>query len=188
MSNEKGFTLVEVIAVVIIIAVIMLIAVPSYSEYVASSRKSAYISDVKAYVESTKSGAYSKLYGSLPEKGEILVVPYTSIKLEKNTNDKSPYAPYVKEKSYIVIVPRSTKGANVSLVYDYYVIFIDQQNNGIDNIVSTKLDRKSVVTIANPANVATIAELKNGSKKLIYDGITYKFTSDRTNAILMSKV
>ena len=186
MSKSEGFTLVEVIAVIIIIGVIMLVAVPSYTEYVASSRKSAYVSNVKSYVESARGGAYSKLYGALPESDELLVIPYSILKLEKNNENKSPYAPYVVDRSYIVMVGRATID-NLSVVYDYYVVFVDENNNGINNVASTRLDRKDVLVLPNPGAIPTVASLSNGSKKLTYNSITYSkcSTDGRGGAILM---
>ncbi len=40
--NRKGFTLIEMLAVVILLAVLMGIAVPAYQKYIVSSRNSSY--------------------------------------------------------------------------------------------------------------------------------------------------
>jgi prepilin-type N-terminal cleavage/methylation domain-containing protein len=39
--NKKGFTLIEIIAVIIVISILLLIAVPSVSRYIEESRQKA---------------------------------------------------------------------------------------------------------------------------------------------------
>ena len=53
--NRKGFTLIEIIAVVIIIGIIFTIAVPMVSSYILDSRKTSYYGTISAYVETIKS-------------------------------------------------------------------------------------------------------------------------------------
>ena len=45
--KNKGFTLIEIIAVVIILGILAIIAVPTVSNYIESSRKSAYVQTIK---------------------------------------------------------------------------------------------------------------------------------------------
>lgn len=53
MSN-KGFTLIELIAVIIILGVIALIAIPIFSDNVDSSRKRAYNEQINRIIKITK--------------------------------------------------------------------------------------------------------------------------------------
>ena len=45
--NKRGFTLIEILAVIIIIGVLLLIAIPSVARYIENSRKSAYVHTIK---------------------------------------------------------------------------------------------------------------------------------------------
>ncbi len=54
MKNKKGFTLIELLAVIIILGVLMLIAIPSVTEYISSSRKSAYVSTAQSYITAVR--------------------------------------------------------------------------------------------------------------------------------------
>jgi type IV pilus assembly protein PilA len=47
LKNKKGFTLVELLAVIVILAIILAIAVPGISGIIASAQKGAFESDVK---------------------------------------------------------------------------------------------------------------------------------------------
>ena len=48
--NKKGFTLIELLAVIIILGVLMIIAIPSVTEYISSSRKSAMVDTADGYI------------------------------------------------------------------------------------------------------------------------------------------
>ena len=52
--NTKGFTLIELLAVIIILGVLMLIAIPSVTEYISSSRKSAFIDTASSYISTVR--------------------------------------------------------------------------------------------------------------------------------------
>ena len=63
MNKEKGFTLIEVLAIIIIIGIIALVAVPAVSKYIFSSKDMAY----KTYEKSMESAAENKVFKCLSE-------------------------------------------------------------------------------------------------------------------------
>lgn len=97
MKNNKGFTLVETIAVIIILGVVLSIAVPSITNVVKSTNKNrmisdaeTFISEVKEYVESDTIGNTSDTYTLKDIKG-------------KTKLSKSPYGEEYEENSYVKI-------------------------------------------------------------------------------------
>lgn len=54
MKNKKGFTLVELLAVVVLIGILSLIAVTSYSQYISKSKRTAYEAAEKSMKESAE--------------------------------------------------------------------------------------------------------------------------------------
>lgn len=50
MKNNKGFTLVELLAVIVILAIILAIAVPGISKILEGSKKSAFEADAKMLI------------------------------------------------------------------------------------------------------------------------------------------
>ena len=50
--DKKGFTLMELLAVIVILAILMLVAIPSVSSYVSNARKQGYVSTARQYVRS----------------------------------------------------------------------------------------------------------------------------------------
>ncbi len=51
MKNKKGFTLVELLAVIVILAIILAIAIPSITSIVASTKQSSFESNVKMLIK-----------------------------------------------------------------------------------------------------------------------------------------
>jgi type IV pilus assembly protein PilA len=51
-NNRKGFTLVELLAVIVILAIILAIAVPSISSMIANSKKNSFEANVKMIITS----------------------------------------------------------------------------------------------------------------------------------------
>ncbi len=50
MKKKNGFTLIELLAVIIILGILMIIAIPSVTNYISNSRKSAYVDTAKEIV------------------------------------------------------------------------------------------------------------------------------------------
>jgi len=48
--NKKGFTLVELLAVIVILAIILVIAIPKINNNIRSSKESAFLSSAKSIV------------------------------------------------------------------------------------------------------------------------------------------
>ena len=88
--NKKGFTLVELLAVIIILAIISMIAVPSISTTILASRKSAYIEIAQGYVDSVTKAITSRKLKVLDD-GSANYIPIDIINVEKG-NFASPYS------------------------------------------------------------------------------------------------
>jgi type IV pilus assembly protein PilA len=75
LKSKKGFTLVELLAVIVILAIILAIAVPSISGMVSNAKKSAFEDDVKMIITGIE---YQTLESSVdsaitaPAVGDIL--------------------------------------------------------------------------------------------------------------------
>ena len=98
MKNNKGFTLVETIAVIIILGVVLSIAVPSITNVVKSTNKNRMISDAETFISEVKEYVESDTIGNTPNDKK-----YTLGSI-KSKLSKSPYGKEYKENSYVQIV------------------------------------------------------------------------------------
>ena len=55
MKNQKGFTLIELVAVIVVLGVLLIIAIPTISNYIKEARDVSYDSHEKALVEAARS-------------------------------------------------------------------------------------------------------------------------------------
>ena len=70
--NKKGFTLVELLAVIVILSIILVIAVPSVNRYIKQSKEKAYNTQISTIIEAAQAYA-SANSGLLPRKEEFVV-------------------------------------------------------------------------------------------------------------------
>ena len=140
MKNKKGFTLIEVIAVIIILGIIMLVAVPAVSGNIISTRKARYSSDIKAFMETIQGNYTSKFYGPLVENDEIMVVPISESNLEKGDNESSPFGRYIAGQCYVII-----EKTNYS--YKYYAYFLDTSGYGVYEKEYDEINRHIINTV-----------------------------------------
>lgn len=81
--NKKGFTLVELLAVIVILGVIMLIAIPSVGTIIKNSRENSFISSGKMYI----STAQNLIAGEISSTENYCISVST---LNGGKKDKSP--------------------------------------------------------------------------------------------------
>ena len=75
MNNEKGFTLIEIIAVLVILGILAAVAVPRYMDVAAQAKISAAKAEV-AEMKSSLNMAYAKYYlsnSSVPTNGSQVI-------------------------------------------------------------------------------------------------------------------
>ena len=97
MKNNKGFTLVETIAVIIILGIVLSIAVPSITNVVKSTNKNRMISDAETFVSEVKEYVESDTIGNTSNE-------YTLEDIKGKTKlSKSPYGEEYKKNSYVDI-------------------------------------------------------------------------------------
>ena len=138
--NKKGFTLIEVIAVIIIIGILLIVTVPAVSNYINDSRKTSYVSDTSAYLETIRSSYEMKEYGFYILEDEVMVVPFSLVKLERGSNDETPFGKIDFNRSYAIITVENNK-------YQFYANMVDTSNQGIIMGKSSEMDNDSIKEI-----------------------------------------
>ena len=110
MEGKKGFTLIEIIAAVIIIGVLALIVVPSVSNYIFNSRNTAYNAHEVSMEEAAKSMTVEVINGkdnfNLPRSGNFTNVTLKELinkELIKSIQDPQSGEKCNEEMSYVII-------------------------------------------------------------------------------------
>ena len=161
MKNNKGFTLVELLAVIVVLAIVMGLAVVGITSVLESTRKSAFAADAKSYIDGAhqlvRADEANKLLGSSTSYApscstgttQTSYIPINAIKLDQG--GKSPYgntytlctgenadkaSTSVPSCSYVKV---STVVSGTSCNYTYSVYLTD----GVYNIVETAEDSVS---------------------------------------------
>ena len=119
MKRKNGFTLIELLAVIIILGILMIIAIPSVTNYIGDSRKSAYVDTAKQLV----SGARNLVNEGKLEmynKNATYYMPISCINSENSV--KSPYGAF--DAAYVVV----TFNGNG---YNYYWVSRDETGQGV---------------------------------------------------------
>ena len=131
--NNKGFTLVELLGVMLILGIVMGVTIPNISGISTQNKITTYAEDAKKF----KSTAEYMIRGDDTVKkpvanGECVVVNLKYV--HGNEYDNSPYGgEYLMNKSFVVMVKKNRR-------YQYYVQLVEKFNtDGTDNYRGFKL-------------------------------------------------
>lgn len=117
--KRNGFTLVELLAVIVILGIIMVIAIPNVTGILFKNRAATYVEDAKKLATT----AEYKLRGSntgivKPTNGKCVIMNLAY--LDNSEFEKPPYGgTYLKDESFVVI---KKNGAE----YEYYVQLLEE--------------------------------------------------------------
>ncbi len=143
---KRAFTLLELLAAIIILGLLMLIAIPSVTKYISDSRKEAYIDTAREYLKGAVNLVNS---GKLDvyDTNVTYYIPSKCIKLE--SGGESPYGGKFNP-AYIVVTYDNES-------FNYLWMSRDNQGIGIKSPTADKnLDVKLIKTGVKESDVAPI--------------------------------
>ncbi len=151
-SKTKAFTLIELLAVIIILGVLMIIAIPSVTTYISNSRKNSYIDTAKNII-----GAARNLVNSgkldIYDTNTTYYISTDCIPVENNST--SPYGDF--DPAYVVV------GYNGS-GYEYYWVSTDTSKQGIEitSFNNLKIDdiKTGIETVETNVGIGNRKEIK----------------------------
>ena len=158
-KKKKGaFTLIELLAVIIILGVIMIIAIPSVTKYISNTRKNAYIDTAKNLVGSARTLVNS---GDLEmyDQNATYYIPVTCLKTENSS--RSPYGDFTEA---YVVVTYDRQG------YDYYWTSTDTSQTGIKTLVAyNDLDIKKIEAGVKDTDIRKDIGIDNRENVILYN-------------------
>ncbi len=135
MKNKKGFTLVELLAVIVILGLLMAIAIPSVTKYITQSRKKTLATSIQAYIDAVITQVNDGEY-HFTDSNKIFAVPIECIPLEKGgTNPFGEWIQSSKEYWAYVLVQYD----NINYNYLYGFTFKDSAGYGMYPLTTTKM-------------------------------------------------
>ena len=120
--NKKGFTMVELLAVIIILGILMSLAYMGVSQYLRRARNATY----EDFEENIKAGATNYLLdhtGSIPDVGETIVIDVSKLICEGYIEElQDPYSPTTggtcNLNSYAIVTRKADTSSNMMVEYD----------------------------------------------------------------------
>ena len=136
MNNRKGFTLVELLAVIVILGIIITISGLAVSNIIQNSRAQTFIDSAKTFIDAAKTLASDSPGRYYPlENGRVnsSIIYVRDLPIKNGSNKKSSYdKSFINEKSFVRI-EGTTYG------YDFYISLEDDAGNFIRDIKDSDL-------------------------------------------------
>jgi prepilin-type N-terminal cleavage/methylation domain-containing protein len=129
--NRKGFTLVELLAVIVILAIILAIAIPGISGVIESSTKNAFESDAKMLLKEIN---YKMMEDSAFKPSDVNETTITSLLNISNSNYQTVSVSILNGKPYVIIQGKNKW--NGLLTYGTYQSMDVEDNSNYSKVVN----------------------------------------------------
>ena len=129
-KNKKGFTLIELISVIVVIAILSLILVPTITKIIVKTKKQAFVDEVYSVLDSFD-------YYYVDKKDEVSVVNIKDLPLEKNKLQGMVY--YDGDMPTVVNI---TNGS-------YCILYANRDTINVDMIITgdCKIDKRDILEL-----------------------------------------
>jgi type IV pilus assembly protein PilA len=141
--NRNGFTLVELLAVIVVLGIILVIAIPNVLGIIDNARKDSFAATAKMMASQAKTVAatHAAYLPSANSRGKL--IPWTELDLE-NTSKDVDNGSYDTTNSYVVVVKDSTGAMRYFVTLKGSARSVDLKEDS--NIV---VDAETTVTLAS---------------------------------------
>ncbi len=180
--KKNGFTLIEILAVIIIMGIIGLIGVATISGNTEDARKSVFVNIARNFAESARSMRGNDKLPHDPKNGEVLLMRVDSLNGVDEIDDYStPYGELSLNYCYVMLVNNNN---NIK----YYVTLLDNTDHMVFFEEYSILDKTSVISgdSEKKDKIVNFGELSLG-KKLTIDGVEYSVTSHKNTYVVLKK-
>lgn len=136
--NKKGFTMLELLAVIIILGIVMTLAYMGVSKYLDQARDATY-EDFENNITSGVTNYLIDHTGYIPAEGESLVVDVEKLVCEgyvENLQDPSETSKTCNLKSYAIVKRNSDTGYNMDIDYKACLVCDGYKSPACSNSIS----------------------------------------------------
>ena len=142
IKNNRGFTLVELLAVIVILGLLMAIAIPSVTKYITQSRVKTLISSMDSYITAVVTSVNDGEY-KFSDSTKVFAIPIECVSLEKGGTN--PFGNWYQANSsywaYVLVHYDS-----VYYSYEYGFTFKDYAGYGLYPTLNGKIENNMVRT------------------------------------------
>ena len=201
--NNNGFSLIELLAAVVILGIITFVGVNGITKYIGTAKKDAYVSMMNKYISTAKSDINSGKYKVRFQMGfysddiennlkcklppakyssyyNFTLIPLSIIDLNKN---KSPYKKNINQ-GYVVILNNGSFDVTTgeeNNKYVYAIVGYDAGNNGIYNFVKEADLSKDSIKVGKTIPTSSDLYKFNNKFETYLDDMTITTTSGTNN-------
>lgn len=154
--KKNAFTLVELLAVIVILAVLLTIAVPAVSNYIVNSKKESYVVVMQEYLAAARNLILSEQVKAPLDKNEVTILSFDAIPLEKGTTTSPFGSEWVDSKSYVAVI---NSGTGEDPHYTYYITSQDQDGYALPMEQEGAFDRNDIIKNAKNKMEVTVQSL-----------------------------
>ena len=123
--NQKGFTLVEIIAMMVVLGVLMVIAIPNISGIIGNNREGAAVEDVDRMIRNSESVLQSRRDAYPSGEDDCSVLSLSFIDTNNDFKTGMNGGKYVKDQSF-VLVKKVYLNTTKAYSYQYYVRYLER--------------------------------------------------------------
>ena len=133
--NKKGFTMVELIAMLVVIGVLMAITIPNISGILKNNRESIGVEDINKMVGNAKQKLETGK-AKYPKENECVVMTLKYVDNNSDFKTGVNSGVYDREESVIVVTKKKLAASSDTSEYKYYIRLVEVKDTNQTYIVS----------------------------------------------------
>jgi type IV pilus assembly protein PilA len=138
--NKKGFTLIEILAVIVIIGITATIGIAAVSRNITKSRDASVVDLAKNYAEGARTMKAKDNFYYEPKNGEAIIIPYSGIEgVDIENGEETAYGAIIPSYCFIGI---ANNGGN----FYYYINQADESYHIINGVEYNSLDQDDIIS------------------------------------------